>query len=129
MGGGGSSSESSNQTQSVTEDNKVSATDNAIALGNEAQFTYTDEFSDNVKQSFNELVALMRDTGKIATEFAEKAIATNEAALKTVAENAQKSEELAKLQDSVLFQKFLPYAGVSVVLLILVSGSRRKGAK
>lgn len=129
MGGGGSSSSSSNSTSSVTEDNKVAAQDNAIALGNEAVFNYTDEFPPEVVQAFKDVLQFAKDTVTGAAGFAEKAISINEKAVQTVADSAQRSQELSQLKDSVLFQKFLPYAGVGALLLILVSGVKKGGKK
>jgi hypothetical protein len=127
MGGGGSSSSSENTTSSVTEDNKVAAQDNAVALGNEAVLNYTDQFSPEVAGAFRQLVDLASASLEGAKDFAQKSLSANQSALDSVASTAQKAQDIANLKDSVIFQKFLPYIGVGAVLLILLTGLKKGG--
>lgn len=106
--GGGSSSESSNSTSSNSEDNKVSATDNAIALGKDSEFSYHDEFSDNVKDAFSDLVMLAGDAGIAALGFANAAINANEGALDLVATRAKQAEDAENLEDGILIRDIMP---------------------
>lgn len=116
MGGGSkSSSESSNSTSSNSEDNKVSATDNAIALGKDSSFSYVDEFSDNVKDSYNELVQLAKDAGIAAIGFANTAIETNQDTLELIATRAKQAEDAENLKDGVLIKDIFPMLVIGVL--------------
>lgn len=106
--GGGSSSSSSNSTSSTSEDNKVSATDNAIALGKDSNFSYQDQFPDNVKEAFSELVALAGDAGLAAIGFANSAINANKDTLALVAARAKQAEDAENLKDGVLVKDIFP---------------------
>lgn len=128
MPSGKSSSSSENTTSTTTQDNKVSATDNAVALGNEASLTYTDQFSDNVKAAFEELVGLARDAGIVAAEFAQKSIAANQDAINKVADQSKQSVDAANLQGSTILKSFVPYAGVALVVLTFAL-AQKKGKK
>ena len=127
-GSGGSKSSSTNTTQTTTQDNRVAASDSAIALGNGATFNYTDQFSPEVRAAFDELVGLARDAGVVATGFAEKAIQSNEKALDSVTATVQKAQDLNTLQDGVIFKQALPYVAVTLIVLGLASayGRRKK---
>ena len=125
--GSASSSSSSNTTSTTTQDNKVSATDNAIALGNQASFQYTDQFSDNVRTAFEEILQLARDVGQTAIEFANKAVETNEKAVEQVAQRAQNAEENANLKDQIIVKNLIPYIGIALIALSLtISGGKAK---
>ena len=123
---GSSSSSSTNTTSTTTQDNKVSATDSAIALGNSSSFVYTDEFNDNVAKAVDSLIGLARDAGLVASSFATKAIQSNEKALEAVAQNGQRSQEISTLKDGVVFKDAIPYIAVTFIVLGLFSGFGRK---
>jgi hypothetical protein len=128
MGGGSkSSSSSSNTTQTTTQDNKVSATDNAVALGNEAVLNYTDQFSPEVRAAFADLVGLVRDAGIVATGFASQAVQSNEAAMDRLADQAKASVDAAALQKETILKSLIPYAGIA--LIISVFAFSKKGKK
>lgn len=114
-GGGGSSSESSNSTSSNSEDNKVTATDNAIALGKDSNFSYIEEFPDNVRESFSELVQLAADAGLTAIGFANQAIKSNSDALDLVATRAKQAEDAENLKDGVLIKDIFPMLVLGVL--------------
>lgn len=107
-GGGGSSSESSNSTSTTTQDNKVSATDSAIALGTNAQFNYSDQFSDNVKSAFSDLITLAENAGLTAIGFANNAIQANQNAVKNAQDTAARSQDLNALGSGVLVKDIVP---------------------
>lgn len=123
--GGGSESSSSSSTSTTTQDNKVSATDNAIALGNESQFTYTDQFSDNVKSAYLELLNLAREVGQTAIGFAQEAVKANENAVKTVTDNSQKTQELLALKDQSILKDSIPYIGIAAMVFFIFSGGKK----
>jgi len=113
--GGGSSSSSSNSTSSNSEDNKVTATDNAIALGKDSNFSYQDQFPDNVKEAFSELVQLAGDAGLAAIGFANQAINTNKDTLELVAARAKQAEDAENLKDGVLIKDIFPMLVLGVL--------------
>lgn len=113
--GGGSSSSSSNSTSSTTQDNKVSATDNAIALGTSSQFSYQDQFPDNVREAFSELVNLAGDAGLAAIAFANQAINANKDTLSLVATRAKQAEDAENLKDGVLIKDIFPMLVLGVL--------------
>lgn len=113
--GGGSSSSSSNSTSSTSEDNKVSATDNAIALGKDSQFSYVDEFSDNVAKAFSDLVDLVRDGGSVAVDAVNNAVSSNERAMQLIAERAKQAEDAENLKDGVLIKDIFPMLVLGVL--------------
>lgn len=125
---GGSSSSSTNTTSTTTQDNKVSATDSAIALGNEAQFSYSDQFPDNVKEAFNELVGLVRDAGQAAQDFASKAIQANESSVQKVQETSQAAIDAVNLKDQALLKSLIPYVGIASIIFAFsfVKGGKKK---
>lgn len=114
-GGGGSNSEANTSTSSNSEDNKVSATDNAIALGKDSQFSYVEEFPDNVKAAFTELIDLAKDAGLTAIGFANEAIKANSDSLQLVADRAKRAEEVENLKDGVLVKDIFPMLVVGVL--------------
>lgn len=124
--GGGSNSESTNTTSTTTQDNKVSATDNAVALGNEAVLNYTEQFPDNVKEAFDELVGLARDAGLTAIGFAKEAISANQKSVDAVQTTSKNAIDAANLKDAALLKSSIPYiAAVAVAYFIFT----RKGKK
>jgi hypothetical protein len=128
MGGGsGSSSSSSNTTSTTTQDQKVSATDNAVALGPYATLEYVDQFSPEVRAAFADLVGLVRDAGIVATSFASKAVESNEAAMDRLADQAKASVDAASLQKETILKSLIPYAGIA--LIISVFAFSKKGKK
>ncbi len=114
-GGGGSNSESNTSTSSNSEDNKVSATDNAIALGKDSQFSYVEEFPDNVKAAFTELIDLAKDAGLTAIGFANEAIKANSDSLQLVATRAKQAEDAENLKEGVLVKDIFPMLVVGVL--------------
>lgn len=126
-GGSKSSSSSTNTTQTTTQDQKVSATDSAIALGQGAALNYTEQFPDNVAAAFGELIQFARDSGEVAINFAKTAISNNQAAMQTVADQANKSVDAATLQKETILKNFIPYAGVA--LIVFVFAFSKKGKK
>lgn len=117
-----SDTDSNTNTSSTTEqkDQRVSATDNAVALGAGATLSANDEFSDNVKEAFDELIKLTRDVGMVAIGFAEKAQGVTESALGTVANRAEKSEEIENA-DKVFLLRALSIAGIGVIGVIAIN--------
>jgi len=122
-----SDSESSNSTSTTTQDQKVSATDSAIALGQGATLNYTDQMSDNVLAAVKELIQLTRDAGETAYNFATNSISTSKDAMEKVSEQAAQSVDAATLQKEQILKNFIPYAGVA--LIVFVFAFSKKGKK
>jgi len=120
---------SSSSTSTNTEDNKVSATDNALALGKDSSFSYSNDFSENVKEAFEELVQLSRDTGIAAMGFAQQAIQSNEKNVETMAARATTAEETATLKDQIIFKQLIPYIGVALLLWVFSFGNTKGGKR
>lgn len=128
MPSGSSKSSSSNTTQTTSQDNRVAADNNAVALGNGASLSYLDQFNDQVKDAFLALIGLARDAGTVAAGFASNAIKANEDALSKVTDTQQKANDLNTLGSGTLFKDLFPIAGVVLVFIFGISflGKGRK---
>lgn len=124
--GGGSNSESTNTTQTTTEDNKVSATDNAIALGNSATLNYTENLPDNAVQVFNELVGLAKDAGLVAIGFAKEAISANQKSVDAVQNTSKNAIDAANLKDAALLKSAIPYIAAISIAFFIFTGKGKK---
>lgn len=124
--GGGSNSESTNTTQTTTEDNKVSATDNAIALGNSATLNYTENLPDNAVQVFNELVGLAKDAGLVAIGFAKEAISANQKSVDAVQNTSKNAIDAANLKDAALLKSSIPYIAAIAIAFFIFSGKGKR---
>ena len=125
-GGSKGESSSSNSTSTTTQDNKTSATDNAVALGNAATLNYTDQFSPEVLTAFEQLVGLAKDALTGAKDFASQSVLVNESAMNKVADQAQASVAAATLQKETILKSLIPYAGVALIVSVFVFSKKGK---
>lgn len=124
-----SESRSANTSSSTTvnEDNRVVADNGGISLAKDAQLTFNNEFSDNVRLIAKELIDLTRDAGKSALDISKAAISNNEKLTEQVAQRAAQAEQTQNLGPSKIITDLAPYAvGLVVAIVILVIVMRKK---
>jgi len=112
-----SGSQTSSTTTTEQKDQRVTATDSAIALGAGAQLSVTDQFSDNVLDAFNKIVSLAESAGVTAIGFAKDAQKATETALEKVSERAAQSEEIENANRIALVRIVTVFAFGMVIAL------------
>jgi adenine-specific DNA methylase len=120
MSGSKASSSSSTSSSTTQVDDRVTAADQAVAVGGNGQLIVTDEFNDNVKDAFLRVVELVENAGIVATGFAEKSIGATEKALQAVAERATISESRENA-NAVTVTRLAMFAGIAGVAFIVLN--------
>jgi len=120
MAASASSSKSSSSSSTQQIDDRVTAADQAIAVGGSGQLNVTDEFSDNVLDAFNNILDLAKNAGVVATGFATEAQKATENAMNKVTERASQSEEIQN-SNAVILRNVVYFVGGLGLLFVLLN--------
>ena len=112
---GSSKSDTSSQTQSVNEDNRVAGDNGALVLGKNAGIQINDAFSDNVLKAFQETIQLVRDAGQVVVDTNSKVADASQQTLAAVTSALERQQK----GTSTTFTDMLPLILVAVVAVII----------
>lgn len=125
-----SSSSSSSSTSNLSQDNRVAASEQALALGAGASFEINNEFSDTVSAAYKELVDLVKSTvqgaGNIVQDSVTKSLdsANRQTAGAIDAVNAAATRSVQGAS-SIYTDLFPMFAVVAVGILVVVLLKKR----
>lgn len=115
MSYGESKSESSSSTANINEDNRQAVDNQSVALGKDATLMISNNFDDNVRGAFSDLVSLVRDAGQVVVSTSKNANENTQSTVNAVTAALQNE----KLGTASVFQNMVPLLLGAAVLIFL----------
>lgn len=112
-----SSSNTSSATQTSNEDNRIAAEGGSLALGKNAALQINNQLPETVVDVFKDLIELAGGAGNKAIEASQKAIASSEQTLSTIANIADNQSK----GESRIYTDLFPILAVGVIGLVAVT--------